>query len=256
MRRLHVSADLLRTGEVELVGDQAHYLGRVLRLTAGDEVELFDGQGRRARAVLLALGRRSVRCRVDELEVERSRPAWRLCCALPLIKGDRLDLAVRMLTELGADAIDLLTCARAVVKAEAHGTARVERLQRVAVAAARQCGRVSVPRIEAGLELCDYAERAQGLKLLGAIDGDQRAVERVEVAAVVGVEPAVVSVCTGPEGGFTALEADLLYTAGFAPLCLGPYVLRAETAAVVAAGCALQRLSASDPLSGATGPDR
>ncbi|MBN2361824.1 MAG: 16S rRNA (uracil(1498)-N(3))-methyltransferase [Deltaproteobacteria bacterium] len=234
MRRIFVTPEQLRAGSITLGPDEAHYVARVLRLEPGAAIELFDGAGRRAAATVTAVGRGDVHCDCGAPVSDLLSAIRAVRCGLPLLKGERLDLAVRMLTELGVAEIVLLVCARSVPR-DAPGSERVERLRRVARAAARQCGRPQLPRIDGPLTLVAFAASASGSKWYGESVGNQAR----ECAQWPDPGERAVTLCTGPEGGFTAAETVQLQAAGFAPLRLGPHVLRAETAAVVAAALAL-----------------
>jgi len=234
MRRIYVAPDLLRAGPVALGSDEAHYVARVLRLEPGAAVELFDGAGRRAAATIVSIARAAVGCQCDAPTADASIAPHRVRCGLPLIKGERLDLALRMLTELGVAEVALVQCARSVPR-DGPGAGRGERLTRVVRAAARQCGRSDFPRIDGPLALAEFAASAPGARWYGEVTAADVRARRQRLAA----DGQPVTLCTGPEGGFTDEETALLQGAGFAPLGLGPHVLRAETAAVVAAALAL-----------------
>lgn len=234
MRRIFVAPELLQAGPVALGPDEAHYVARVLRLAPGARVELFDGAGRRATASLTSVGRAAVCCECGVATIDPVAAPRRVRSGVPLIKGERLDLALRMLTELGVAEVALVECARSV--ARDHPTAgRGERLERVVRAAARQCGRSQLPRIEGPLSLAAFVATADGVRWYGEVAASRPAGQPARLAA----DGQAVTLCTGPEGGFTDDETALLQAADFKPLGLGPYVLRAETAAVVAAALAL-----------------
>jgi 16S rRNA (uracil1498-N3)-methyltransferase len=194
----------------ELDDDDRHHLERVLRLRAGDEITVSDGCG----------GWR--RCRfgpalepAGPVRVE-PRPAPAITVAVALTKGDRPEWAVQKLTEVGVDRVVLLAAARSVVRwDDGRATRNVERLQRVAREAAMQSRRVWLP------EVCGVVPFAQVAALPGATladpDGDPPSLDRP-------------TVLIGPEGGFDEEELAV----GLPTTALGPGVLRAETAAVVA----------------------
>ncbi len=233
MRRVYIEPDLLVEGELQLPEEAARYLARVLRLEVGTEVELFDGAGRRARARLVAVERRAVRCEVSALNEDAVVEGPRISSAIPLIKGERLDLAVRMLTELGVVRIVLVDCQRSVVRWGEDTAGRLARLQRVSQAAARQSGRSQLPELLPPQAFNEFVERrVGGLALFGDVTVGDTA-ERAS-GSIVATPAEDILLCTGPEGGFTASERELLLRQGFLPMALGPHVLRAETAAVTA----------------------
>lgn len=255
MRRVYVEPQQLHLGTLELASEETHYLTRVLRMTTGERVELFDGQGHRAQAELIQVSKKGVRCQVLGLQHEALHKGPQLFSALPLIKGERLELAVRMLTELGVQRIQLIDCARSVVHWGADPESHLLRLQRVALAAVRQCGRPRLPELLPPIALHEMVQQCPtGPRFFGDLDP---APAQPFLAQSFAPWPRLttsqtpestdnpdwLSLCTGPEGGFTEDERQLLRANHFASLALGPHVLRAETAAVVAAGGIQQRLA-------------
>jgi 16S rRNA (uracil1498-N3)-methyltransferase len=225
--RLLLAPAALVPGERTLDGDEHHYLMRVRRARIGDAVEVFDGAGRRAQAELVAIGEATTTVRIGEVvAVMAATP--RITALLPLIKGERMDVALEKLVEVGADAIVVWPATRSVVKLDGERRAtRAPKLQAAALAAARQCGRADVPTVSLAASL----EAA-----LAALPPSHRLV--LDPGAEAGLAlpapcPAEVAIASGPEGGLAPDELDRLIAAGFTPVGLGPRILRAETAPVV-----------------------
>lgn len=237
--RLLVPPARLAPGELTVDGDDYAYLFRVRRLAAGDPVALFDGAGREADAVAAAIGPTSARLTVGAVRaVPRPRP--RLTVLQALIKGERMDWCLEKLVEVGVDAIVPVACARSVVRLDdARRASRHQRHQALAVAAARQCGRADLPTIAPVTELA---------AALGAVDAGRRLVAHPGGAPLGAAHAADdhVAILIGPEGGLAADELEAADRAGFAPVSLGPTILRAETAGVLAA--AAIRLFAPPPV--------
>ena len=212
-----------------LAEEDAHHLTRVLRLRAGEEVVVCDGQGRWARtlwrgadagpAASLEPVRDAAGAGGDGSVQEEARVEPLLTVAFAPVKGERPEWVVQKLTELGIDRIVPLRSERSVVRwTGARGQATVARLRRVAREAAAQCRRVWLPDVA---DTLSFAE----LPGLGAPD-------EVVLAQLSGDRPTAAQrvVAVGPEGGWSAHElASGLPTVGF-----GLSVLRAETAAVTA----------------------
>jgi 16S rRNA (uracil1498-N3)-methyltransferase len=234
--RLLVAPAALRAGEVEITGDDHHYLFRVRRLRPGDVVTLFDGAGRQSAAA------------VDRIEAERAiliaeppiaEPAassWRLAIAVALIKGERMEWCLQKLTEVGADDIVVMHTARTVVRLDGdRATSRISRWTAVAIDAARQSHRATVPTIsiapsfEAALATLATAP----LRLIAhPLAADDLA---AAIAAARPAAPRTAALAIGPEGGFAPTELDLALSLGWSPISLGPHILRAETAAIIGA---------------------
>lgn len=210
--------------QVTLPPGESLHLARVLRLHEGDPVELFDGRGTlRAGTVRRASPQGAVVDPGDVLPAAPEPPAA-IVVAQALLKGDAMDAVVRDATVLGASEIWPMTTSRTNVPAKAAQAAH-ERWERVAVAAAKQCGRAVLPRIAkvrpVGEVVTLTAETSQGLWL-------------TEPTASTGTSTALaapardVCLAIGPEGGWTPEEVAAANAAGWHPWTLAPVTLRAE----------------------------
>jgi len=191
-----------------------HHLERVLRTRLGDEVVVSDGAGRWRAGRLATAG--VVEPTADI--VTETRPTPEITIAFALTKGERPELAVQKLTELGADRIVPFTAARSVVRWDARRAAsNIDRLRRVVREAGMQCRRPWLPTVESVATFADAAA------LPGAVLADRD-----------GVPPSLdhPTILVGPEGGWSDDER----LAGLGTVRLGEAVLRAETAAMVGAG--------------------
>ncbi len=236
--RLPVDPDELAAGALTLDGPRLHYVCRVLRLGGGDELELFDGAGRRARARLEGVSRRQARLTVEAPEPARPvEAATRLELLFGVPRGDGGDRIVRAGTELGVAAFSPVLVARSVARPPAK---RRERWARIAREAARQCGRATVPAVADPRPLADALAALPDEASLRLVAWEEE--RSGTVGAGVGGPRAAAALLGGPVGGVPADEVDAAATAGFAPVTLGPRVLRAPTAAVVASALVLHRL--------------
>lgn len=227
---LFVDPSVGLTDGLDVSGEDGHHLARVLRLRVGEVVTVADGAGRwRAYrvAVIGAPGSAGTVVHLDAIGDPDREPARspRLAVAFALTKGDKPELVVQKLTELGVDRLVPVVAERSIARPNAARaeTAR-ERWERIAREAARQCRRAALPVVE---PLAPLRALAGHPGLVVAERGGGPAESLVlppggEILAVV-----------GPEGGLTAGEVDGLSPWG--RLGLGPHILRAETAAVAAA---------------------
>jgi 16S rRNA (uracil1498-N3)-methyltransferase len=211
--------------DVLVTGDDGHHLVRVRRVRAGEIVTAADGYGRWRTYAASATGRGdvSLEARTEVAHEPVLVPGLTVACALT--KGERPELVVQKLTELGADGVFLVRAARSVVRWDADREATaVERLRRVAREAGAQSRRARLPVIDGPMALADVAA------VDGLVVADRRGVTAGELAVPAG---SGWTVAVGPEGGFDDDEERLL---GAAPrLAVGRLVLRAETAAIAAA---------------------
>ncbi|MGH9037683.1 MAG: RsmE family RNA methyltransferase [Acidimicrobiia bacterium] len=216
---------------LELDGDDAHHLSRVLRLRGGEVVTAADGAGR-WRPYVVTAGARLEATGQEQREPELQP---RLAVAFALTKGDKPELAVQKLTELGVDRILPVLAERSIARPEpARAATQIQRWRRVAREAGRQCRRARLPEVA---ELAPLASLAGHPGLMVAERGGA-----APSAPEAGI--AEVLVVVGPEGGLTDAELELLTPA--VRLGLGPHILRAETAAV-AAGAVLAVLRGNHP---------
>ncbi|MDF1485560.1 16S rRNA (uracil(1498)-N(3))-methyltransferase [Ramlibacter sp. H39-3-26] len=238
MPRFHCSIPL-QSGVALALPDAAARHVQVLRLQPGDALTLFDGQGGEYAATVTRMGRGDVQVQVGaHVAVEREAArAVHLVVGMPA--NERMDWLVEKATELGAASIQPVAAARSVLRlAGERADKRQARWQAVAVAACEQCGRNRVPVVHAPLSLADWlaalpAAPGDGLgaRLLLSLRAGSRPLAQAAGAAL------AVHVLHGPEGGLTVQEEDAALARGFAPVSLGPRVLRAETASVAALAC-------------------
>lgn len=224
--RVFVAPSQLVAGEIEITGDEHRYIGIVRRSRPGDELELFDGDGRRAAATIVRVLANATVVQVGAIESEPARPPH-VRVLVPLIKGDRMDFCLEKLVEVGADEIVAWPGERSVVKLDpTKRAARCAHYASVVQAATRQSRRAIAPTVAIAESLRTAVQiLPPGIRI--ALDPE---VERTALPC----DAADLTVASGPEGGLSPEEVHVLAAAGFLRLGLGPRVLRAETAPVVA----------------------
>lgn len=232
MHRFHVPPEHCQGDRVILgEGDRRHAV-RVLRLTAGENIEVLDGAG----TLLACRIVRADRDSVEALVISRERVAQPppVVLAAALLKGKAMDFLVQKATELGVTAIQPLSLERCVARVEPREAEdKIAGWQATAVEACKQCGNPWMPRFETPRTLTSFlSQRAPGLMMVASLAGQPRLPgailrERREPAGSV-------TIVIGPEGDLTGAELDQLTAAGAVPFTLGPLVLRGETAALAA----------------------
>ena len=230
--RLYTDQSLEAGAKVVLQGNAAQHLGRVLRARVGEAVALFNGDGREFAATITASSKREVQLTLGEATLPDTESAVHTLLGLCLSKGDRFDWAVQKATELGVGSIVPLYSERVDFSIpEDRLSKRIHHWQHVAISAAEQCGRVKIPPVIAPVPLMDWVAgvSADEKWVLHCAAGGDRTVapQKAEV-------PGSAALLIGPEGGLTEGEVSAATGQGFTPLQLGPRVLRAETAPVVA----------------------
>lgn len=224
MIRIFVDPAVLAAGELVVRGDEHHYLAHVRRARPGEAVELVDGAGRRAAATIARLSDGETALIAGPPEAIAAAPPF-VRALVPLIKGDRMDACIEKLVEVGVDAVVVWPAARSVARLDdARRDSRLAKYRAIAQAAARQSGRAQVPEVTTAPSLA--------AALAGLPEGERLVLDPASDAALEPGAAGDVTIVSGPEGGLAAGELQQL--AGFTPLGLGPRVLRAETAPVVA----------------------
>jgi 16S rRNA (uracil1498-N3)-methyltransferase len=213
---------------VALGADEARHLREVLRLKAGDEVQVFDGVGREFRAVVSQARRDFAELEMrDEIESPKPESPLQLTLAVALLKGEKFDLVVQKGTELGVNRFVPLVTRYADIKLrdEADAAKRVTRWQRIALEATKQCGRSVVPEVEKPVSFEALIGEENQCLMFSERDGQALSTDlRMDsVTAVV-----------GSEGGWSDEELEQARAAEVSIVTLGGRVLRAETAAITA----------------------
>ncbi len=250
--------DLPDSGTVELHAEEFNYAKNVLRARHGNEILLFDAKGKEAVGVITRLDRGRLCIQINEVSrnnktQKESALGIRLLQGIP--KGPKMDFIVQKATELGVSEIQPLVTGRTQVDIRLKETRKPERWQKIAVEAARQCGRPVAPVIKEPVSFVDFFNLDEGMNrgagiifwekggpglkelaefFLNFLSGAGGTLEGAEVKH----KNRKISLAVGPEGGFLEEEAALAVEKGFYLAGLGPRILRAETAAIMAVGLA------------------
>ncbi|MDH4610036.1 16S rRNA (uracil(1498)-N(3))-methyltransferase [Pseudomonas sp. BN102] len=223
----------LSLGQHELPETQAHYIGRVLRLAAGDAVQLFDGSGQEYLGELVEVGKKTVRVELRDALAGMAESPLRVHLGQGLSRGERMDWAIQKATELGVAEISPIVSERCEVRLkDERADKRLAHWRQVAISACEQCGRSVLPVIHAPVALADWQRQ---------VEADLRLVlHPVAEPLASHARPGSLAFLIGPEGGLSDAEVDAAKAAGFHAARLGPRVLRTETAPVVALTVAQQ----------------
>jgi 16S rRNA (uracil1498-N3)-methyltransferase len=225
-------------GLTELPEDEAQHLTRVLRLSAGSAVIVFDGRGHEFDAVVAKAEKSGASVQLGAAREPSAREAGvAVTLAQAVLKGDKMDGIVRDAVMMGVTAIQPLVCARSEIALAALERGRRQaRWQRIAVASAKQCGRAVVPPVLAPRAFewiaTAFAERTLPGPALMFVE-PSAAAAAVSLSDLDGPRPREATILVGPEGGWEALEIEQA-----AAMCrlvtLGSRTLRADAVPVVA----------------------
>lgn len=230
--RIHTPGPLAAGVPVALNEGAANHVVRVLRLTPGAPLVLFDGCGGQWRARLDTVGKRTAIALPEVHEPADTESPLAVVLAQGIARGERMDYALQKAVELGVQAIQPVYTLRSGVQLDAERLdKRLAHWRGVIVAACEQCGRNRIPALAAPVRFDDYLGAthtpAAGLRL--ALD-PLAACGLRELAPPAGP----VTLLVGPEGGLADAELAAAAAVGWTGIRLGPRVLRTETAGVAA----------------------
>jgi len=234
LTRVFVDMPLASDAQLQLPAGPAQHLARVLRLAAGDEFIVFNGQGGEFAATIDSVSRDQVVVRIGAHQaIERESP---LATTLlqGIARGEKMDQIVQKATELGVTRVVPVLTTRSTVRLDAAAAARKqEHWRAVGIGACEQCGRNRVPEVARPMALpAALAEASAHIKLV--LTPDEGATSMASQATALKASANSVALLVGPEGGFDAEEMNLARMHGYVACHLGPRVLRTETAAPAA----------------------
>jgi 16S rRNA (uracil1498-N3)-methyltransferase len=223
--RLFVEDELGAGNSISIEGQQAHYLGKVMRVQPGDTIILCDNlTGEWAARIEQVEKRRISAVQIEKLRDRETPPDFWLCPAL--LKKDRFDWVLEKATELGVAELRPMVTRRCVAD-----KLNLDRARTIAVEAAEQCARTALPELHTPFSLKDLLRNWPADRVLYFADEEGGAEALASFAANAG--PAAIVI--GPEGGFDDAEREEIRGHPQAmPISLGPRILRGETAAVAA----------------------
>lgn len=226
--RLYTPEPLNVGRKIELDDENAHYVRTVLRLKSDHEIVLFNGRGGEYSATVVEVSRKSVVLQIN-VWIERSvESPLDVILGLGISRGDRMDLSVQKAVELGVKKITPILTDRCVVQfKEDRKSQRLQHWEKIVQHAAEQSGRTLLPPLTDVTLLAEWVDAQAGLKLFLDPYADTTLNKLTP-------ETGIVTLLTGPEGGFAEHERDIARAAGFIPVKLGQRILRTETASLAA----------------------
>jgi 16S rRNA (uracil1498-N3)-methyltransferase len=223
---------------VTLATDEARHLREVLRLKVGDEVYVFDGEGKEYHCRIEESRRDTAQLKVlSEVAPARPESPLELTLAVALLKGEKFDLVVQKATELGvARVIPVVTkLADIRLRDDSDAAKRVVRWQRIALEAAKQSGRAVVPVIISPVAFSSLIRDAAPQQLNRLLFSERDGRSLLEATESLPTNTSMVTALVGSEGGWTDEELEAARGSGWTIVTLGGRTLRAETAAIAVA---------------------
>lgn len=211
-------------------GDDAKHIAKSLRMRIGEALTVCDTKGNDYNCTISAVLDGRVELNIENIVKTVSEPSVHVTLFQCLTKGDKMDLIVRQAVEMGVSEVIPTVSQNCVSRPdEKQLNKKQERWQRIADEAAGQSGRGILPKVLNAVSLADVAKKLQSFDrsyFFYELGGESvsKIASRVKNIAII----------IGPEGGFSAAEAEMLKSAGAITSTLGPRILRAETAPVAA----------------------
>lgn len=227
MRRFHASFEQFQAAKVLLNLDETRHLRDVLRLKIGDKVQVFDGAGKEFLCEIESISKKETVLKIIE-EIVPFTPMSNLdlTLAVALLKGEKFDLVVQKSVELGVSRLAPINTKRADVKLK-DSEKKIERWRKIALEAAKQCGRADLMKIENLSNFEEFIKTSDGAKILFS--------ERNGESFSWIKSGKKINAVIGSEGGWEDSEIEFAKANGFQIVTLKGRILRAETAAIAIA---------------------
>ena len=230
--KFFVPAEQIVSDRVTLIGSDVSHIRTVLRLKVGASIQVIGSSDKLLTVRLVEVKAKEIHGKVIASEKFDVESPLAVHLGLALTKGNKFDATLRKSVQLGACSITPLTTERCVVKTHQVGK-KTERWKKIALESSKQCGRIQVPLVAEGIETLEAFCRNsddRDLKLVFWEEEGDNSLKDLKLDRA----PSSVAVLIGPEGGFSSPEIEMAREFGFQTVSLGPRILRAETAPVVA----------------------
>lgn len=227
--RIYTTQSLNAGSTLDVEARAGHYLANVLRISVGDSLVLFNGDGKDYTGEVQKVRKQEVTVNLLSAHVCHTESPLHLTLVQAISKGERMDYCVQKAAELGVNVLQPIFSRRVAVKLDAkRQDKRLAHWQAVAISACEQSGRATIPEVSPPLSLSDWLEADfAGERLVLAPQAPNK---------LFGFKPegSRIALLTGPEGGFDDDEVQQAINAGCLALSMGPRILRTETAGPVA----------------------
>jgi 16S rRNA (uracil1498-N3)-methyltransferase len=232
MQRFFVNRQCIDHESIILEGDIVHQIRDVLRLQSGERIVVFDNDGLEYTVTLDTVDKNQIKgtiCNTRKSIV----PDIKITLYQALLKSDHFEFVLQKCTEIGISVFVPVVCERCIARKPSSN--KLERWEKIIKEATEQSGRGVLPALKPAALFDDACHSVEGLSLIAGIGSDSLKLSKVLRPNTFQNSPSIVNIFIGPEGGFTTNELEIAQSCGIHKVTLGPRVLRAETAGLVAA---------------------
>ncbi len=240
MPKFFVSKENINDHIITLEGDNAKHIGNVLRAKIGDKITVCDGEGRDYECEIEEITKGSVAAKITDIFSNNNEPSIKITLYQGLPKADKMELVIQKCIEIGIDRIVPVKTEHTVVKLEGKEEKKLQRWNKIAEAAAKQCGRGKIPRVCGIMSFKDAVIEAAGLD--SAIIPYEKERDNSLKSFAKEFRGESIGIFIGPEGGFSEEEISFAKERGISSVTLGRRILRTETAGLVASVILLYEL--------------
>lgn len=229
MSRFFIPKGSVKGNNIHINGNEAHHILDVMRLKVLDKVVTFDGTGKEYVGFIKDAGKKSLVVEVVETRLPLAKEYSRVTLMQAIPKKDKMDHIVEKATELGVFSIVPVVTKRTIPDwGQSKMRANTERWRKIALEAAKQCGRRDIPEIIEGVDFGSALKQSgdYDLALIAALCDGSVSLK----AALAGFKGGAIAVAVGPEGDFTPDEVKMAKEARFKLVSLGSRVLKSDTA--------------------------
>ena len=237
MQKFLIQKQRIFNNRVQIAGQDAKHISKILRMKKGDLINLTDGEGTDYSATISEVSLTQVDLEIVDKQISTTESPLKIRVCSGMLKHQKMDEVIKNLTQLGIYEWAPFYCERSVPTPDDKSLRKnMDRWNTIAREGVKQCRRSRLPDILPPMKFPDLLHFTTPVDIKIAFwEGSERPLKSFEGPSP--PFPSIVSILIGPEGGFSADEIQMAQAHGYIPFSLGPRILRAENASVVA--CAL-----------------
>jgi len=245
MPKFFIESNQINNNTIKIKGEDVNHIANVLRKQIGDELNICNSTtSDNFLCKIIEINKESIICDIIERIENKSDNSPNITIFQGLPKADKMELIIQKCTELGVNEFVPLQMERCVVKLDSKNEAKkIERWQKIAETAAKQCGRNNIPKVENLInikKLCNLLDKYD--IVLVAYEQEKEKTLKIKLKDIKDKKNINIAVVIGPEGGIEASEIEELKDSGAEIITLGERILRTETVGIAMASIIMYEL--------------